>query len=309
MTVIVFGGTGLVGQALKKYQPNWIYLGSKDGDLRNMKECKYIFEKYKPQKIVFLAALVGGLYRNIDENYNMYMDNMKMQINIIECCNKFEVQVKEGIFCLSTCVFPNKIHYPIREEYLHNGEPHPSNYGYAYAKRNMEIMCRLSNERYGSKFQCISPTNIYGEYDNFSLKNGHVIPCLIHKAYLASRDKTNFVILGSGKPLRQFIYSDDIAQIIIILLMNPFLKAQRNLIVTPFEELSIGIIGLMIAKNFKISNDKIKFNTEYTDGQFKKTCSNEKLLEHIGHFEFTLIENGLERTIDWFKKNYPNMRM
>ena len=138
MTIVVFGGTGLVGSALKKIQSNWTYLGSKDGDLRNLRKCVKLFEKYKPTKVVFLAAIVGGLYKNLDANYDMYMDNMKMQMNIIECCNQYKI--KQAIFCLSTCIFPDKVQYPIKEEYLHNGEPHPSNYGYAFAKRNLDIM-------------------------------------------------------------------------------------------------------------------------------------------------------------------------
>lgn len=304
MTVLVFGGTGLVGKALKNLEPNWTYLGSRDGDLRNMKKCIKLFEKYNPTKIVFLAALVGGLYKNLDANYDMFLDNMKMQMNIIECCNNFGI--KDAIFCLSTCVFPKKVKYPIKEEYLHNGAPHDSNYGYAYAKRNLEVMCRLSNAKYGSNFKCISPTNIYGEYDNFHLKNGHVIPCLIHKAYLAKKENTNFVILGSGKPLRQFIYSGDVANIIKNLITNPFID-ETHLIACSNEEISIKELGLLIGRIFHINRDRIKFDDNYSDGQYKKTCDNSKLLENV-KIEFTLLEDGLERTIDWFKKNYEHIR-
>ena len=302
--VIVFGGTGLVGRSLKYLQPSWIYLGSKDGDLRNMRKCIKIFQKYKPKKVIFLAALVGGLYKNLNANYEMFLDNMKMQMNIIECCNNFNI--KDAVFCLSTCVYPNKVSYPIKEEYLHNGPPHSSNYGYAYAKRNLEIMCRLSNERFESNFKCITPTNIYGEYDNFDLKNGHVIPSLIHKAYLAKKNKIDFTILGSGKPLRQFIYSGDVAKVIETLLMNPFIKVD-NVIVTLNEEISIKDLGYLIARNFEIPKKNIIFDTSFADGQYKKTCSNEKLLQNVD-INFTPLEDGLENTITWFKKHYPNVR-
>lgn len=305
MVILVFGGTGLVGQALKKLEPDWIYLGSRDGDLRNMENCIEIFEKYKPKKIIFLAALVGGLYKNLDGNYDMFLNNMKMQMNIIECCNNYNV--KDGIFCLSTCIFPDKVEYPIKEEYLHKGPPHQSNYGYAYAKRNLEILCRMSNEKFKSNFKCISPTNIYGEYDNFNLTDSHVIPSLIHKAYLANKNNNNFTILGSGQTMRQFIYSGDVAKIIQTLISNPFIE-NSIFIATPENEYKIKDVGLIIAKNFNIPESRIKFNTNYQDGQYKKTCSNEKLMSILGNFEFTLLENGLKQTIDWFKNHYPNVR-
>ena len=298
---LVFGGTGLVGCALKKIKPDWTYLGSRDGDLRIMRNCEKIFKKYEPKQVIFLAAIVGGLYKNLDTNYEMYMDNMKMQMNIIECCNKYKV--KDGIFCLSTCIFPDKVEYPIKEEYLHNGEPHSSNYGYAFAKRNMDIMCRLSNEKFKSNFRCIVPTNIYGEFDNFDLENGHVIPSLIHKAYLAKKNDLPFVLRGTGKALRQFIYSGDVAKIIILLLTNPFINYQ-NIILSPQEEVSIKDISKIIAKNFDIKT--VEYDTTYSDGQYKKTCDNSKLLEM--DIELTSLEDGLEDTIVWFKNNYPNVR-
>lgn len=305
MTIIVFGGTGLVGSALKNLRPDWIYLGSKDGDLTIMSECIQIFDKYKPKHVIFLAGNIGGLYKNLNKNYQIYMDNMKMQMNVIECCNNYGI--KNGIFCLSTCIFPNKVSYPIKEEYLHNGEPHPSNYGYAFAKRNMDVMCRLSNERYGSRFKCITPTNIYGENDNFSLENGHVIPSLIHKAYLAKKNNKKFKLRGTGKPLRQFIYSGDIAKIIELLITNPFLDCY-NMILSPKNEISIKKIGEIIAKHFEI--EKVNFEKKYSDGQYKKTCDNSKLVETLNtlNIELTTLEEGLEKTIDWFKKNYENIR-
>lgn len=305
MTILVFGGSGLVGTALKKLHPEWTYLSSKDGDLRNMRKCNKIFEKYKPEKIVFLAAIVGGLYRNLNANYDMYIDNMKMQMNIIECCNHYNIM--EGVFCLSTCIFPNKVNYPIKEEYLHNGAPHSSNYGYAYAKRNMEVMVRLLNEKNGGGFKCITPTNIYGENDNFSLKNGHVIPALIHKAFLANKEKRKFILKGTGKALRQFVYSIDVARVIADLISNPFVD-ETNFIISPKQEVSIKDLAILIAKNFNMTEDDIIFDDSYSDGQYKKTCDNSRLLQLYNNFKFTPLEDGLERTIDWFKKHYPGLR-
>ena len=167
-------------------------------------------------------------------------------------------------------------------------------------------MCRLSNQKNNSNFICITPTNIYGEHDNFDLINSHVIPALIHKAYLAKRDDENFVIMGSGNTLRQFIYSGDIARVISYLVKNNI--KTDNIILSPKEEVSIKTISQIIAKNFEISSNNIKYDTTYPDGQYKKTCDNSKLLKLIPNFEFTSLEDGLERTIQWFKKKYPNVR-
>ena len=302
-TCVVFGGTGLIGSALRKIMPSWIYLGSKDCDLVNFPSVVETFKKYKPDEVIFLAANVGGLYKNMAQNYSIYMDNQKMQMNIIEVCNLFGV--KNAIFCLSTCIYPSKVKYPIKEDYLHNGAPHDSNYGYSYAKRNMEIMCRMSNETFGSNFKCIVPTNIYGESDNFSIANGHVLPALIHKAYNVSIGEEDILeIRGSGNALRQFIYSGDVAKLICKILR---LKRANTFILAPTDEYLIKDLVSLIGDEFGIHPDKIKYTYE-TDGQYKKTVSNEKLLKLVPSFEFTKLDTGVRNTIRWFKKNYETAR-
>ena len=129
-------------------------------------------------------------------------------------------QVKRLVSCLSTCIFPDKTTYPIDETMVHNGPPHSSNEGYAYAKRMIDVMNRCYASEYGCCFTSIIPTNIYGPHDNFSIEDGHVIPGLIHKCYLAKRDGTPFTIWGSGAPLRQFICSSDLAALTVWVLRN-----------------------------------------------------------------------------------------
>jgi len=303
METIVFGGSGLVGYALKQIKRDWIYLSSKDGDLRNLDTVDKLINKYKPKSVVFLAANVGGLYKNMKEGYKIFMDNLKMEMNIIETCNKYGI--KNGVFCLSTCIYPDKTSYPIKEEYIHDGKPHDSNYGYSYAKRNLEVMCRLSNETFGSNFKCIIPTNIYGENDNFSLENGHVLPALIHKAYLVNK-KVNetFEIKGDGNVLRQFIYSGDIAKLICKILN---LKKNEKFILSPEKEYLIKDIVKKISTKYNIPNEKIIYTNDST-GQYKKTVSNEKIKKYFPDFIFTSLDEGLDKTIYWVNKNYDNMR-
>ena len=117
--------------------------------------------------------------------------------------------VKKLIAFLSTCVFPDDIEYPLTESKIHSGEPHSSNYPYAYAKRMVDIQIRAYREQYGLNYVSVIPTNVYGPNDNFNIDNGHVLPALIHKCYLAKNNNTDFSVWGSGKPLREFIYSED----------------------------------------------------------------------------------------------------
>ena len=213
VVVMVTGGSGLVGAAIAAYveetgakdNEKWIYLSSKDGDLRKREDTEKIFEKNKPTHVIHLAAKVGGLFANMSQKVEFFRENILINDNIMECCRIYKV--KKLVSFLSTCIFPDKTTYPIDETMLHDGPPHSSNEGYAYAKRLIDTMNRAYAEEYGCNFTSIIPTNIYGPSDNFSIQNGHVIPGLIHKCYIAKKDNTPFTIWGSGTPLRQFIYS------------------------------------------------------------------------------------------------------
>jgi len=299
--ILVTGGTGLVGNGIKTICHNWdqynfIFISSKDYNLLNISETIGMFKKYNPHYVIHLAGHVGGLYRNMNHKVEMLEKNLMINYNVIKCCHDFKV--KKLIACLSTCIFPDKVTYPIDETMLHDGPPHFSNDAYAYAKRMIEIHCRAYRENYGDNFICVTPTNVYGPHDNFDLENGHVLPVLIHKCYLAKKLGEDFVIRGSGKPLRQFIFSEDLAHLIMMILEN---HNEDNVILSVPEkdEKSIATIGYEIAKNFDYE-DRITFDTNYSDGQYKKTVSIKKLMELIGEFPFTSLENGIKKTIDWF---------
>lgn len=311
MKVLVTGGSGLVGMGIKNNKNNnheFIFLSSKDGDLTDYDVCKKLFINYCPDVVIHLAANVGGLYKNMKQPVEMLNSNMEMNSNIVKCCHQFNV--KKAFFCLSTCIFPDKTTYPIDESMLHKGEPHSSNFAYAYAKRMLEIQCRAYNQQYGTQFICIIPTNIYGKYDNFNLEDSHVIPGLIHKAYLAKKNNQPFVLKGSGKAFRQFIYADDMAKLILYMIDNYNKTDSIILSVDMDREVSIETIAVIITNKFGI--EKIKYDTSFSDGQYKKTANNAKLRnflqEHNISFEFTPIDIGLNDTIDWFIENYEICR-
>ena len=151
--------------------------------------------------MLYMAACVGGLFKNMNNKVDMLEKNISINYNVIKCCHDFKV--KKCISCLSTCIFPNDTSYPINENMLHNGPPHESNYTYSYAKRFLEIHSRAYRDQYNDNFISIIPTNIYGPNDNFNLEDSHVIPGLIHNCYLSKQNNKDFIVRGTGRPLRQ----------------------------------------------------------------------------------------------------------
>jgi len=309
-SILVTGGTGLVGNGLKtiskdyeeKY--NFIYISSKNYNLTSLQETKAMFEKYRPNYVIHLAACVGGLYKNMNNKVIMLEKNLMINYNVIKCSHDYKVE--KLISCLSTCIFPDKVTYPIDESLLHNGPPHHSNDAYAYAKRMLEIHSKAYRENYGDNFICVSPTNVYGPHDNFNLEDAHVLPALIHKCYLAKEANEDFIIRGTGTPLRQFIFSEDLAKLIMIIMEN---HNDDNLILSPPEsdELSIKDLATIIAKEFNYE-ERIKFDLSYSDGQYKKTVSVNKLLSLIGDFQYTKIEDGIKKSVNWFIQNKDSIK-
>mmetsp|Transcript_85684 Transcript_85684/g.167656 ORF Transcript_85684/g.167656 Transcript_85684/m.167656 type:complete len:320 (-) Transcript_85684:194-1153(-) len=312
ITVLVTGGTGLVGKGIEavvnkdlKQGEVWFYASSSDADLRDKESTRKLFERVKPTHVIHLAAMVGGLFRNLKYKVEFYRENVLINDNVMECCREFNVV--KLVSCLSTCIFPDKTTYPIDETMVHNGPPHSSNAGYAYAKRMIDVMNKCYNEEYGCNYTSIIPTNIYGPHDNFSIEDGHVIPGLIHKCYNAKKDGTDLTIWGTGSPLRQFIYSEDLARLTVWVMREYHSPEPIILSVGEEDEVSIADVARCVAKAMKFEGN-IVFDTTKSDGQFKKTASNKKLRELYPDFQFTPIQEGLQAACDWFVENYEKAR-
>ena len=298
MKLLVTGGNGLVGSSIISD----VKIG-KEYDLRNIEETNKMFEYHKPTHVIHCAGKVGGLSANMNYKGEFFYDNIMINTNVIESARLNNV--KKLVSFLSTCVFPDNIEYPITEKKIHLGEPHSSNYPYAYAKRMADIQIRAYREQYGLEYVSVIPTNIYGPNDNFSLESGHVIPMLLHKMYKAQRDNTDFVVWGSGTPLREFIYSKDIAKLSEWALDN--YNESEPIIFSNSNEISIkDLVDLLVNEfNFK---GKVIFDKTKPDGQFRKPSDNSKLKSYLPNFEFTPIEQGLKETINWFIENYNKTR-
>lgn len=311
--ILVTGGSGLVGQAVRKIaeteekreNEQWVFLTSKDGDLCNREATKAIFEKYKPTHVIHLAAMVGGLFKNLKYNLDFLRNNILINDNVLHCC--FEYKVEKCMSCLSTCVFPDKTIYPIDETMVHNGPPHDSNFGYSYAKRLIDVQNKAYHQQHGCNFTSVIPTNVFGPYDNFNLEDGHVIPGLINKIYHAKKEGKPFVVWGTGKARRQFIYSLDLARLMIWVLREYSEPSPIILSVGEEDEVSIKEAVEMIVEAMKFSGE-LTYDTSKSDGQFKKTASNAKLRKYRPDFKFTDIKQALRETCHWFEDNYDVAR-
>jgi len=314
--IMVTGGSGLVGEAIREVvreereqklhtRDQWIFLTSKDADLRDKEQTRALFVKHKPTHIIHLAAYVGGLYKNMRYPVEFWTYNIAINENILSLSKEFKVQ--KLVSCLSTCIFPDKTTYPINETMVHDGPPHSSNEAYAYAKRMIDVQNRAYAKQFGCKFTSVIPTNIYGPHDNYHLEDAHVIPALIHKFYLAKKNGTDMTVAGTGKPLRQFIYSIDLAKLFLWVLRSYDSPEPIILSVDEKAEVTIADVVTYIAKHVGFTG-KIHYDTSKSDGQYKKTASNAKLRGLLPAFDFTSMDKGVEQSVKWFIANFNKAR-
>ncbi|XP_048377040.2 GDP-L-fucose synthase [Stegostoma tigrinum] len=311
--ILVTGGSGLVGKAIEQLvkegegqaDEEWIFLSSKDADLTNAAETSALFDKYQPTHVIHLAAMVGGLFRNMKYNLDFWRNNVHINDNVLHSAHLHGVT--KVVSCLSTCIFPDKTSYPIDETMIHNGPPHRSNFGYSYAKRMIDVQNRAYSEQHGRMFTSVIPTNVFGKFDNFNIEDGHVLPGLIHKTYLAQRNGTVLEVWGSGKPKRQFIYSLDLARLFLWVLREYDEIEPIILSVGEEDEVSIKEAAecIVAAMDFK---GEVIFDTSKSDGQYKKTASNCKLRKYLPDFKFTPFSQAVKETCDWFVANYELAR-
>jgi GDP-L-fucose synthase len=299
MKKLITGGFGLIGSEFSE----GIKIKREDCNLIIPEEVNNLLLKTEPDYVIHTAAKVGGVGANMNFKASFFYENIMMNTNIIHY--SWLNKVKKLISFSSTCVFPNDIEYPITEDKIHLGPPHFSNDAYAYAKRMVDIQNKAYNEQYGTKYFSVIPTNVYGPNDNYNLENAHVIPSMIHKCYNAIIEKKDLVFWGDGTPLREFVFSKDVANICDLLLEK--YDDFSPIIISTCEEYSIKEIANRIAKLMGYKKN-IKWDKTKPNGQLRKSSDNSKLLSIIKDYKFKPLDEGLIETIDFFLKNYPNVR-
>jgi GDP-L-fucose synthase len=298
--ILVTGGKGLVGSEFIGNQ--YFKPSSKEYDLTD-KDQTYRLMLKQFDGVIHCAAKVGGLGGNMNYKGEFFYNNVMMNTNVIEGARLSGV--KNLVAFLSTCVFPDSVEYPLTEKKIHLGPPHFSNDAYAYAKRMVDVQIRSYKEQYGLNYKSVIPSNIYGPNDNYDIVNGHVLPSLIHKCYIARETKTPLMILGSGNPLREFIFSEDVAKLTEWVLHN--YNESEPIILSTSEEISIKDVVSVIVElmNFK---GEVVFDSSKPDGQFRKPSDNSKIKHYLPNYKFTPIYDGLKQTIEYFEKNYNVVR-
>jgi GDP-L-fucose synthase len=299
MTTLITGGTGLIGSEFK----TGIKVSSAQCNLRDTNAVTQLFSDYCPDSVIHTAAKVGGVAANTKYVYDFFLENTLINNNVIDQARSNGV--KKLLAFTSTCIFPNQVEYPLKESYMHFGPPHESNYGYAYSKRMLDVQIQACNQQYKTKYFTVVPTNVYGPKDNYNLDNGHVLPALIHRCYLAKEQGIDFEVWGSGAPLREFIFSRDVANICEILLDK--YQDTAPVIISTSQEVSIKQVVALICDIIGFKGNVV-WNTSKPEGQFRKPTDTARLKSVIGNYQFVDLKAGLEETIDYFISNYQSVR-
>ena len=290
-TIVVTGGSGLVGKSLKKILPYAHYLSSKDFDLTTEKGVLNMYDKYKPTIIIHLAAKVGGIVDNINKPAEYFTENILMNTLLIEYAKRYNV--KRFIGVLSTCIYPDVLEkYPMDEEDIHNGAPTETNFSYGYAKRSMAVQIDAFNKQYGTKYQYLTPCNLYGLDDKDGENNSHFITALVKKIFDANQNKTNHITLyGDGSPLRQFMFADDFAKVIYDVIDK---EIYDNFNVASEENLSIKDMVKIALDSCDSKHLEIVWDNTKPNGQYRKDVSVKKLKSLLPDFNPLPLSEGIK---------------
>ena len=296
-------GSAICQKLEKEGYTNLIGRSSKELDLRNQQAVRDFFETEKPEVVIDAAARVGGILANNDYPYQFLMDNMQIQNNLIDFSHKYEVE--KFIFLGSSCIYPKMAPQPLREEYLLTDSLEPTNEWYAIAKIAGVKACEAIRKQFGKDYVSLMPTNLYGTYDNFDLETSHVLPAMIRKFHEAKENKHSPVELwGSGSPMREFLFVDDLADGVSFALEN---KLPENLYnVGTGKDLTIKNLAETIQK---ITGHKgeITWDSSKPDGTPRKLMDVDKL-KNEGWEATTSLEKGIKKTYEWFLENDRNYK-
>lgn len=302
--IYVAGHRGLVGSAIvrnlqDKGYKNIICRTHKELDLTNQEAVRKFFEDEKPEYVFLAAAKVGGIHANNTYPADFIYDNLMIQNNVIKAAHDFKV--KKLLFLGSTCIYPKMAPQPIKEEYLLTGSLEETNEAYAVAKIAGLEMCKFFKRQYGDNFISCMPTNLYGPNDNFDLKNSHVLPALIRKFHEAKVNNSDVVeVWGTGTPLREFLYVDDMADACVFLMEN--YDGEQHVNIGTGEEVSIKELAETVKEVVGFEGELV-FNTDMPDGTPRKLTTVDKL-HGLGWKHKVSLNAGIKLAYNWFLENY-----
>jgi len=288
--ILVTGGSGLVGQYLKKILPLADYISSKDFDLTSENDVKKLFRASKYNTVIHLAARVGGIHHNIEEPTKYFEENVLMNTLLIKY--SYANKVKNFLGVLSSCIYPDKIKkYPIKENLLFSGAPHVSLFPYSYAKRCMAVQIESYNQKFNTKYKYIIPCNLYGEFYKFDPIQGHFVGALINKILIAKKNKKKQIkLFGDGTPKSQFMHAKDLAEIIKMIISK---KINKSFNVATNENYSVKKIAKIALNACDFNEAKIVFDKSMPNGQMRKDIDIAELKKFAPKFKPILLKDGI----------------
>ena len=308
--LLITGSKGLIGNALsdilwenpRRYEV--VLISRQQADLTKQEQVNKIFEKHRPNYVLNTAASVGGIVGNATHHADYFVNNTLINTFMIDCCHKYDV--KKMLNMSSTCIFPEDCKM-FNESQIHDGPPFEAHYAYAYSKRMIDIQCKAYESQHGrTNYSCIIPGNVFGPHDRFNTITGHVIPSLLLKFLIAKKNNLPMEIWGDGSPKREFIYSYDLANIMLDIL--DLQTIPRNVLICSDTELTIKALVEIIVDEIDFKNEII-WNSDKPNGQMRKK-SDTSLLKHLlPNLKFTNFRYAIRKTYVWLEKHYPNIRI
>lgn len=301
--VLVTGGSGLVGRAMQEVTADSgkrvDFVGSKEVDLRSQEATREYVRRTRPNAIIHLAALSGGVAFSRQFPATMLRDNIAMNTNVLEAARLEGVE--KVVMTLSTGMYPEDAPNPIVEDSIHDGPPHESNYGYSFAKRLVEPSIRAYREEYGLNAIGLVPNGIYGKHGDFSRERAVMVAALIRRCFEARRNGTTIEVWGDGSALREYTYAADLARAYLWCLAN--YDEPQILHVGGVEEHSVRETAFLIADLVDLPPGQVRFDVSKPGGIHRKSTSNNRFVSR-SQFEYTPFQEGLCATVQWFSENY-----
>lgn len=306
--IYIAGHLGMVGSAVwraleSKGYTNLIGKTFEDLDLRDQNAVNDFYNLEQPEAVIDAAAKVGGILANNDFPYEFLMENMQIQNNLID--GAFKTGIEKFIFLGSSCIYPKFAAQPLKEAYLLTDSLEPTNEWYALAKISGVKACESIRKQYGKDYVSLMPTNLYGYHDNFDLKSSHVIPAMVRKFHEAKEDNHSPVTLwGSGTPMREFLFVDDLAAAVVYALENKLDEYLYN--VGSGKDVTIKTLAETIQKIIGHRGDII-WDRSKPDGTPRKLMDVSKMKAMGWQYE-TELEQGIQKTYKWFLNNIKNFK-
>lgn len=293
--LLITGGTGLLGSAVRKIHPDAIFLSRADGDLRDRSVAQRLLEEIRPAQILHLAGLVGGVKANAANNSRFFEDNVLINTAVLSAARTLQIQ--RLVALLSSCAFPLFSDRSTSENDLQAALPYDGNAGYGYAKRMLDLHIRLVAKEEGWKWTTLTPVTIYGPQDSFDPEAGHVVGSLIRRCWAAKTTGTPYIVWGSGRAVRQFVFVDDVASIAVDSLQGnldsttTIIAADAGITIQTLAETIANVMGY---------RGSIVFDQSQPEGVLVKRLHSTTFSSRFPQQQFTSLRAGLEAAVRWF---------